>query len=64
MKLADLARAAFGHYSRGEFRTAEQAARKALAAAPRNLGLLQLLAAALVGQGRANEAVNVLEAPC
>jgi protein O-GlcNAc transferase len=61
MKLADLARAAFGHYSRGEFRTAEQAARKALAAAPRNLGLLQLLAAALVGQGRANEAVNVLE---
>jgi protein O-GlcNAc transferase len=61
MKLADLAREAFNRYSRGDFKGAERAARKALALAPRDPNLLQLLAAALVGQGRATEAVNLLE---
>jgi predicted Zn-dependent protease len=60
--MAPSARDAFGHYRRGDFRSAERAARQALATAPNNPGLLQLLASALAAQGKAKEVVKHLEA--
>src|SRR5262249_32345288 len=60
--MAPSARDALSHYRRGDFRSAERAARQALATAPNNPDLLQLLASALVAQGKAKEAVRHLEA--
>jgi protein O-GlcNAc transferase len=61
MNLPGLAREAFSRYQQGDFKRAEQAARTAVALAPRDPGLLQLLAAILVAQNRAAEAVKLLE---
>jgi protein O-GlcNAc transferase len=61
MKLPDLGREAFDHYRRGDFKSAEQIARRALLTAPRDPNLLQFLAAVLVAQHRADEAVSLLE---
>jgi predicted O-linked N-acetylglucosamine transferase (SPINDLY family) len=61
MNLAELARRAVEHYRRGDLRAAEQAGRLALAAAPHDPNLLQLLAAVLVAKGHADQAADLLE---
>src|SRR5262249_24339299 len=61
MNVAELARRAVEHYRRGDLSAAEQAGRLALAAAPRDPNLLQLLAAVLVAKGLADQAVSLLE---
>jgi protein O-GlcNAc transferase len=61
MKAPNLVSEALNHYRRGDFKRAEQLARKALAAAPRNPNLLQVVALTLTAQNRANEAIDLLE---
>src|SRR5437773_6468308 len=52
---------ALRYYQRGDLRKAERAARTALAAVPRDPGLLQILAAILVAQNRPDEAIDLLQ---